>query len=131
LPIHELIQISANAYLVASLLDRQLHFSYIQPNQERVPIRILKFADTVFPGWRKSLDRVLSTIGDTCILWIHPEDEWVDVKCPTIEGLYFAGDTYGRRTNEGGIEGATHSVFICADAITGKDYLQFLPPAFR
>ena len=91
----------------------------------------MKFADTVFPGWRKSLDQVLFTIGDTCILWRRPEDEWVDVKCPTIEGLYFAGDTYGKRTNEGGIEGATHSAFICANAITGKDYLQLLAPAFR
>ncbi len=47
---------------------------------------------------------MLFTVGDTCILWRHPEDEWVDVKCPTVEGLYFAGDTYGKRTNEGGVE---------------------------
>lgn len=30
-----------------------------------------------------------------------------------------------------GIEGAVHSGFICASAITGKDYLQLLPPIFR
>jgi hypothetical protein len=93
--------------------------------------RILKFLDRGFPGWRKSLDWMLFTAGDTCILWRHPEDEWVDVKCPTVEGLYFAGDTYGKRLNEGGIEGAVHSGFICASAITGKDYLQLLPPIFR
>jgi phytoene dehydrogenase-like protein len=93
--------------------------------------RMLKFADTAFSGWRKSLEFMLFTVGDTCILWRHPEDEWVDVKCPTIEGLYFAGDTYGKRLNEGGIEGAAHSAFICASAMTGKDYLQLLPPVFR
>ncbi|OHD67121.1 MAG: hypothetical protein A2W19_03730 [Spirochaetes bacterium RBG_16_49_21] len=93
--------------------------------------RMLKFADSAFKGWRKSLDWMLFTIGDTCILWRHPEDEWVDVKCPAVEGLYFAGDTYGKRTNEGGVEGAAHSAFICASAITGKDYLQLLPPVFR
>jgi prolycopene isomerase len=93
--------------------------------------RMLKFADTAFPGWRKSLEFKFFTVGDTCILWRHPEDEWVDVQCPTVEGLYFAGDTYGKRINEGGIEGAAHSGFICASAIAGKDYLQLLPPVFR
>ena len=93
--------------------------------------RILKFSDHAFPGWRKALEWMLFTVGNTCILWRHPEDEWVDVKCPTIEGLYFAGDTYGKRLNEGGVEGATHSGFICAGKITGQDYLQLLPPIFR
>jgi len=93
--------------------------------------RMLKFADTAFTGWRKSLEFMFFTVGDTCILWRHPEDEWVDVKCPTVEGLFFAGDTYGKRLNEGGIEGAAHSGFICASAIAGKDYLQLLPPVFR
>jgi hypothetical protein len=93
--------------------------------------RMLQFADTAFAGWRAALEFMFFTVGDTCILWRHPEDEWVDVKCPTIEGLYFAGDTYGKRLNEGGIEGAAHSAFICASAITGKDLLQLLPPVFR
>ena len=30
-----------------------------------------------------------------------------------------------------GIEGAVHSGFICASAVTGKDYVQLLPPIFR
>jgi monoamine oxidase len=93
--------------------------------------RMLKFMDIAFKGWRKSVQWMLFTVGDTCILWRHPEDEWVDVKCSTIEGLYFAGDTYGKRINEGGIEGAVHSAFICAGAISGKNYLQYLPPVFR
>ncbi len=93
--------------------------------------RMLKFMDTTFKGWRKSVEWMLFTVGDTCILWRHPEDEWVDVKCATIDGLYFAGDTYGKRVNEGGVEGAVHSAFICAGAVGGKDYLQYLPPVFR
>jgi phytoene dehydrogenase-like protein len=116
------------ALMASSILDTEAH------DKKKLNIvidRMLKFADTAFPGWRKSLDWMLFTVGDTCILWRHPEDEWVDVKCPTIKGLYFAGDTYGKRTNEGGIEGAAHSGFMCATAITGKDYLQLLPPIFR
>jgi monoamine oxidase len=93
--------------------------------------RILEFFDRVFPGWRGSLEFMFWTVGDTCILWRHPEDDWVDVKCPTVEGLYFAGDTYGKRLNEGGIEGAAHSGFICAGEIAGVDYLKLLPPVFR
>jgi len=114
--------------MASSILDSEAH------DKKKVNIvidRMLKFADTAFPGWRKSLEWMLFTVGDTCILWRHPEDEWVDVKCPTVEGLYFAGDTYGKRLNEGGIEGAAHSAFICAKAITGQDYLQLLPPVFR
>jgi len=114
--------------MASSILAEEAH------DKKKVDIvidRMLKFADTAFPGWRKSLEFMFFTVGDTCILWRHPEDEWVDVKCPTVEGLFFAGDTYGKRLNEGGIEGAVHSGFICAGAITGKDYLQLLPPVFR
>lgn len=114
--------------MASSILAEEAH------DQKKVGIvidRMLKFADTAFPGWRKSLEFMLFTVGDTCILWRHPEDEWVDVKCPTVEGLFFAGDTYGKRLNEGGIEGAVHSGFMCAGAITGKDYLRLLPPVFR
>jgi len=116
------------ALFSSSILDEEAH------DKKKVDIlidRILKFNDSAFPGWRKATEFMLFTVGDTCILWRHPEDEWVDTKCPTAEGLYFAGDTYGKRTNEGGVEGATHSSFICASAISGKDYLQLLPPVFR
>ncbi len=114
--------------MASSILAEEAH------DKKKVDVvidRMLMFADTAFPGWRESLKFMFFTVGDTCILWRHPEDEWVDVKCPTVEGLFFAGDTYGKRINEGGIEGAVHSGFICASAITGKDYLRLLPPVFR
>jgi phytoene dehydrogenase-like protein len=114
--------------MASSILDSEAH------DKKKVNIvidRMLKFMDTAFKGWRKSVEWMLFTAGDTCILWRHPEDEWVDVKCPAVEGLYFSGDTYGKRINEGGIEGAVHSAFICAGAVSGKDYLQHLPPVFR
>ena len=116
------------AGMASSILAEEAH------DKKKVDIvidRMLKFSEHAFPGWRESLEWILFTVGDTCILWRHPEDEWVDVKCPTVEGLYFAGDTYGKRINEGGVEGAAHSGFICAGAITGQDYLQLLPPIFR
>ncbi|HEX7365157.1 MAG TPA: FAD-dependent oxidoreductase, partial [Dehalococcoidia bacterium] len=77
------------AGMASSILAEEAH------DKKKVDIvidRMLKFADAAFPGWRESLGFMLFTVGDTCILWRHPEDEWVDVKCPTIEGLYFAGD---------------------------------------
>jgi phytoene dehydrogenase-like protein len=114
--------------MASSILSDEAHD---KKKVDRVIDRMLQFADTAFPGWRAALEFMFFTVGDTCILWRHPEDEWADVSCPTIEGLYFAGDTYGKRLNEGGIEGAAHSAFICASAITGKDYLQLLPPVFR
>ena len=114
--------------MASSILSAEAHD---KKKVDTVIDRILKFGDTAFPGWRESIEFMFFTAGDTCILWRHPEDEWVDVKCPTVEGLFFAGDTYGKRINEGGIEGAVHSGFICASAITGKDYLQLLPPVFR
>jgi monoamine oxidase len=116
------------AGMASSILAEEAH------DKKKVDIvidRMLQFFDSAFAGWRDALEFMYFTVGDTCILWRHPEDEWVDVQCPTVEGLYFAGDTYGKRLNEGGIEGAAHSAFICAGAITGKDYLQLLPPIFR
>ncbi|MCX6004943.1 MAG: FAD-dependent oxidoreductase [Chloroflexi bacterium] len=112
----------------ASILAAEAH------DKKRVGLvidRILRFMDHAFTGWRKALEFMFFTVGDSCILWRHPEDEWVDLKCANIEGLYFAGDTYGKRLNEGGVEGAVHSGFMCASAISGKDYLQLLPPVFR
>ncbi|MBN1663598.1 MAG: FAD-dependent oxidoreductase [Deltaproteobacteria bacterium] len=114
--------------MASSILAEEAHD---KKKVDMVIDRVLGFFDRVFPGWRSSLEFMLWTVGDTCILWRHPEDDWVDVKCPTVEGLYFAGDTYGRRLNEGGIEGAAHSGFICASEISGVDYLQLLPPVFR
>lgn len=114
--------------MASSILAEEAH------DKKKVDIvidRILGFFDRVFPGWRGSLEFMLWLVGDTCILWRHPEDNWVDVKCPTVEGLYFAGDTYGRRINEGGIEGAAHSGFMCASEISGVDYLPLLPSVFR
>jgi phytoene dehydrogenase-like protein len=114
--------------MASSILDSEVH----DKNKVNIVIdRMLKFLDTAFQGWRDAVKFMLFTAGDTCILWRHPEDEWVDIECPTIKGLYFAGDTYGKRINEGGIEAATHSGFICASKIMDKDYLQLLPPLFR
>lgn len=114
--------------MASSILDSEVH----DKNKVNIVIdRMLKFLDTAFQGWRDAVEFMLFTAGDTCILWRHPEDDWVDIECPTIKGLFFAGDTYGKRINEGGIEAATHSGFICASKIMDKDYLQLLPPLFR
>lgn len=114
--------------MASSILAEEAHD---KRKLDMVIARMLEFLDRAFPNWRDALEFIFFTVGDTCILWRHPEDEWVDVRCPGIAGLFFAGDTYGKRLNEGGIEGAAHSAFICASAITGEDLLQLLPPIFR
>jgi len=103
-------------------------------DQKKVNIVIdktLDFMDTAFPGWWGALEWMLFTVGESAMCWRHPEDENLDIKCPSVDGLYFAGDAFGERINAGGVESATHSGFICASAIAGKDYLEMLPPIFR
>jgi len=98
---------------------------------DRVIDRMLEFLDVAFPGWRKVVEWKLFTISGTALCWRHPKDNKPDVICPSVEGLYFAGDAYGERANEGGIEAASHSGLLCAGAITGKSYLDMVPPLFQ
>lgn len=112
------------AVICSSILDNEAK------DRNKVNIvtdRMLKFMDNTFPGYKQELDWMLSTVSHTALCWRYPEDEKPDVTCPNIEGLYFAGDAYGKRCNEGGIEAASHSGVVCAEAITGNDYLKILP----
>lgn len=93
--------------------------------------RMMNALDTAFPGWRNALEWTLFTVAGSALCWRHPEDIKPDVICPSIEGLYFAGDAFGKRCNEGGIDAAAHSGMVCAGAVTGKSYLDLLPTHLR
>lgn len=97
----------------------------------RVIDGILEFNDAAFLGWRTSLEWMLFTVTETALCWRYPEDNKPDVVCPSVAGLYFAGDAFGKRCNEGGVEAASHSGIVCAGSISGKNYLDILPPHLR
>ncbi|MCK4786463.1 MAG: FAD-dependent oxidoreductase [Desulfobacteraceae bacterium] len=116
------------AVMGGSVLDYEAHD---KKKVDRVIDRILEFSDVAFPGWRSALEWMIFTVTETALCWRQPEDSKPDVVCPSVEGLYFAGDAFGKRCNEGGIEAASHSGLVCAGAITGKSYLEILPPHLR
>ena len=92
---------------------------------------MVEFFDDAFPGYQDQMDWIIFTVTDTALCWARPEDEKLDIVCPSVQGLYFAGDAYGRSCNSGGIEAASHSGIVCAGIITGKDYLDMLPEILR
>lgn len=116
------------AMMGGGVLDYEAHD---KKKVDRVIDRILQFSDVAFPGWRSALEWMIFTVTETALCWRQPEDSKPDVVCPSVEGLYFAGDAFGKRCNEGGIEAASHSGLVCAGAITGKSYLEILPPHLR
>jgi flavin-dependent dehydrogenase len=55
-----------------------------------------------------------------------------DVKSPFVEGLYLAGDQYGRRLWGGGVDGAALSAVLCVDAMMdSKLEEKIFPPYHR
>ncbi|MCW5573477.1 MAG: hypothetical protein KIT37_10650, partial [Steroidobacteraceae bacterium] len=54
-----------------------------------------------------------------------------DVKSPWVEGLYFAGDQYGKRLWGGGVDGASLSAIMCVDAMMGGDLESAIMPDFH
>jgi flavin-dependent dehydrogenase len=53
------------------------------------------------------------------------------VKSSDVDGLFFAGDQYGRRLWGGGIDGAALSAVLCVDAITGEPLENEIFPWFH
>ena len=86
-----------------------------------------------FPGWDEDMEFMIWTpapegYGIGCPVG----SEWPDVKSPFVDGLYLAGDQYGRRLWGGGVDGAALSAVLCVDAMMDskleeKD-LPALPP---
>jgi len=81
--------------------------------------RMFDFFDNAYPGWRSVCDFKMVLVNEGALLWRLPEDERADVVCENIDGLYFAGDSFGKHCSCGGTEGATQSALYCVEAITG------------
>ena len=96
------------------------------------------WARRTFPHWDEDLEFSLWTPSPEAYgLWRPVGTDRPDVKSPHVEGLYFAGDQYGKRLWGGGVDGASLSAVMCVDAIKGDaledqimpDYHRGLPRA--
>ncbi len=66
--------------------------------------------------WESEMDHLIWMCTDHAFAWIQPiGQDRIDVKSPEIEGLYFAGDQYGRRLWGCGVDAAALSVTLCVD----------------
>lgn len=80
-------------------------------------------ADTIWEIWTCS-DK---GFGD----WPPPGTPRPDTTQPGLNGLYFAGDGYGAKTWGSGMDAAIYSALLCANAITGKDYVEKVLPEYH
>jgi hypothetical protein len=90
------------------------------------------WARAAFPTWDEDCEFMLWTPSPEAYgLWRPVGEDRPDVKSPWVEGLYFAGDQYGRRLWGGGVDGAALSAVMCVDAITGSTLEQSVMPAYH
>ncbi|GMU67975.1 MAG: FAD-dependent oxidoreductase [Steroidobacteraceae bacterium] len=90
------------------------------------------WARTTFPNWDRDCEFMLWTPSPEAYgLWRPVGQERPDVKSPWVEGLYFAGDQYGKRLWGGGVDGASLSAIMCVDAMMGGDLESAIMPDFH
>ena len=90
------------------------------------------WARATFPTWDQDLEFLIWTPSPEAYgLWRPIGMERPDVKWPWVEGLYFAGDQYGRRLWGGGVDGASLSGVMCVDAMMGTSYEEEIFPDFH
>lgn len=90
------------------------------------------WAKRTFPNWEQSKEFCIWTPGPEAYgLWRPVGEDRPDVKSPHVEGLYFAGDQYGRRLWGGGVDGASLSAVMCVDKIMGTNFEEQIMPAYH
>ena len=90
------------------------------------------FVQRSFPTWLEDMDWELWTASDEGFgNWPPIGERRPDVRCPWIEGLYFAGDGYGARRWGSGLDAAIHSALLCVDSISGRAYSSEILPAYH
>ena len=120
---------------------REFLFSTALTDEEmRNPDRVNRVIDlcedwarTTFPTWDEDCEFMLWTPSPEAYgLWRPVGEDRPDVASPWVQGLYFAGDQYGRRLWGGGVDGAALSAVMCVDAITGSSLEdRIMPPYHR
>ncbi len=91
------------------------------------------WARTTFPTWERDCEFIIWTPSPEAYgLWRPVGVERPDVRSPHVEGLFFAGDQYGKRLWGGGVDGAALSAVLCVDAMQGSHLEErIMPPWHR
>ncbi len=85
-----------------------------------------------FPTWEEDMEFCIWTPSPEAYgLWRPVGEERPDVRSPWVDGLYFAGDQYGRRLWGGGVDGASLSAVMCVDAMTGSKFEEDIFPWYH
>jgi len=72
--------------------------------------------------WASEMEHMLWMCTDHAFAWIQPiGQDRIDVKSPDIEGLYFAGDQYGKRLWGCGVDAAALSATLCVDSMMASN----------
>jgi phytoene dehydrogenase-like protein len=95
---------------------------------------IFQYMKDNIPGFEDALEWALFPAFDFVVSAAPtPAQAWdgqIEPECPGISGLFFVGDSV--RNYGSFMDGVAYTALLCADAITGKDYLeQVLPPYQR
>jgi hypothetical protein len=119
---------------------RDFGFSTALIDQEmRDPRKVKRVTDwcdrwfrETFPTWKEDMEFCIWTASPEAYgLWRPVGVERPDVKSPWVEGLYFAGDQYGRRLWGGGVDGAALSAVMCVDAMEGTQHEEAIFPWYH
>jgi hypothetical protein len=90
------------------------------------------WAKRTFPNWEKDFEFCIWTPAPEAYgLWRPVGVDRPDVKSPWVEGLYFAGDQYGRRLWGGGVDGASLSAVMCVDKMMGSHFEETIMPPYH
>lgn len=120
---------------------REFYFSTALTDEEmRNPSRVNRvvelceaWARATFPTWERDCEFIIWTPSPEAYgLWRPVGVERPDVRSPHVDGLFFAGDQYGKRLWGGGVDGAALSAVLCVDAMQGSSLeQQIMPPWHR
>jgi len=112
-----------------ALTDKEMHDT---GKVNRVVDEATAFMQRNFPAWRDDMEWELWTTSDEGYgIWPPIGKRRPDVKCPWIEDLYFAGDSYGAHRWGGGLDAAIHSAVLCLDRLGSMDYSTEILPAYH
>ncbi len=90
------------------------------------------WARATFPTWDEDVEFIIWTPAPEAYgLWRPVGEERPDVESPWVEGLYFAGDQYGRRMWGGGVDGASLSAVLCVDRMMGTNFEEQIFPWYH
>ena len=90
------------------------------------------WAKRTFPHGEEDKEFCIWTPGPEAYgLWRPVGEDRPDVESPWVDGLYFAGDQYGRRMWGGGVDGASLSAVMCVDTMMGTHFEEKIMPDYH